>query len=400
LTVKSCFAIYVGQHHVTTPMNQSTEKKWPDSAVQAPPSAGRPNLVAPAGCGQRALFNSGTVAALLLFLALALTPPGSRGADSGNCLLCHKYPGLSQVAEDGTLRLCYVNEEIFNSSVHGKVTCQGCHTDIIKIPHDPAKKVDCLTECHIVEPTSSKNFSHKHAATFLAASVHSKYDENGKLKKYAEDYPECKDCHDNPLWRPMAFDKHQNAGISEKALGRCRVCHQSDEFIVRFYNHVTTRLHKIRNPKNLSEACGRCHNDPALVARHNLKTQAGLSYNDSFHGKAASFLDERIPDCLDCHVRKGESVHQMLSRKDPRAITHPANKSQTCSSADCHPNASPKLATYDVHAEFALDQSPGQFWVTVFFIFLTGTTLLPLMGIIFLDLLRRLFPTLVLRRRS
>jgi len=342
----------------------------------------------------------GGPAALLLLLLLGFFPLRPRGADVGNCLMCHKYPGLSRVTEEGVLRLCYVNEDLFNSSVHSKVSCQGCHTDIDQIPHNPAKKVDCLIECHIVEPTSEKKFSHEHAARFLSQSVHSKYDEDGKLKKYAEDYPECKDCHDNPLWRPMSFDKAQHAGVSEKAMGRCRVCHQSDDFIIRYYNHVTTRLHKIRNPKNIAEACGRCHNDPAMVARHNLRTQAGLSYNDSFHGKAASFLNERIPDCLDCHVRKGESVHQMLSHENPRAITHSDNKIQTCATTDCHSNASVKLATFDVHAEFKVGQSPGQFYFTAFFIFLTGCVLLPLMGIIFLDLLRRLFPNLVLRRRS
>ena len=380
-------------------MNRLTEETWLGSPQPASRSKGNLNPLEGSD-GSRAAGMGGSRAVVLLLFLMALFPIGSRAADVGNCLMCHKYPGLSLVTEDGALRLCYVNEENFNSSVHSKVTCQGCHTDVDKIPHDPAKKVDCLTQCHIDEPTTAKKFSHEHAERFLSQSVHSKYDPNGNLKEHAEDYPDCKGCNDNPLWRPMAFGTSQHAGMSESALGRCRVCHQSDEFIFRYYSHVTTRLHKIRNPKNIAEACGRCHNDPALVARHNLRTQAGISYNDSYHGKAASFLDERIPDCLDCHVRKGESVHQMLSRKNPRSITHADNKAQTCSSTDCHPNASAKLASYDVHAGFTLDKSPGQFYFTVFFIFLTGCTLLPLMAIIFLDLLRRLFPNLILRKRS
>jgi len=67
---------------------------------------------------------------------------------------------------------------------------------------------------------------------------------------------------------------------------------------------------------------------------------------------------------------------------------------------ECHPGSSPKLASYKVHAEFNLDQSPVQYYFTVFFIVLTGGTLLPLMGIIFLDCLRRLFPDAVIRRRK
>jgi hypothetical protein len=336
---------------------------------------------------------------LLPLLLFALTSAAD-AADIGNCLLCHKYPGMSRVDENGNLRLFYVNEDIFNNSVHAKVKCEGCHTDIKKVPHDPAKKVDCLIECHIIEPSTEKKFSHKDAEFYLAKSVHSKTDTNGDPKKYAEDMPTCKDCHDNPLYRPLSFFKKVRSGVSEASLGRCRVCHKKEEFIYRFYNHVTTRLHKSRNPLNIAEVCARCHNDPEIVARHNLATKAVYSYGETFHGKAARFLDERIPDCLDCHVRKGESVHQMLRHDDPMSSTYSANRSKICSNIDCHPSASPKFATYAVHAEFNKDQSPVQYYFTLFFIVLTGGTLLPLMGIIFLDCIRRIFPHAVIKRRK
>lgn len=335
---------------------------------------------------------------LILLLLLLIGPLHSYAADIGNCLLCHKYPGLSRIDEDGNLRLLFVNEEVFNNSVHARVKCEGCHPDVKKIPHDPAKKVDCLAQCHIKEPTTEKKFSHAEVAKFLAKSVHGELDHKQKPKKYTEDLPSCKNCHDNPLYRPISFFKTVRPGISETALGRCRVCHKKDEFIFMFYNHVTTRLHKIRSPKNIAEMCGRCHDNPELAARHNLSTRAAYSYGETFHGKAASFLDERIPDCLDCHVLRGRSIHQMLSRKDPNSITHENNKAEICSNLDCHPTASPKFSNYKVHAEFDLTQSPKQYYTRVFFIVITGGTLLPLMGIMFLDLIRRLFPNAALKR--
>jgi hypothetical protein len=146
--------------------------------------------------------------------------------------------------------------------------------------------------------------------------------------------------------------------------------------------------------------CARCHDDTALVARHGLSTKAVFSYGETFHGKAARFLDERVPDCLDCHVNKGESVHQMIGHKDPLSSVHEKNKGKVCATIDCHPNASPKLASYGVHSEFNLTQSPVQYFFTFFFIVLTGGTLLPLMGIIFLDLLRRFFPHATIGRRK
>jgi hypothetical protein len=324
----------------------------------------------------------------------------ANASDIGNCLLCHKYPGISRIDEKGTLRLFYVNEDIFNNSVHSRVKCDGCHTDIKKIPHDSAKKVDCMVECHIVEPSTEKKFSHKDAEEFLSRSVHSKTDKDGKPKKFTEDMPTCKNCHDNPLYRPLSFFKKVRYGVSEASLGRCRVCHKKEEFIYRFYNHVTTRLHKSRNPLNISEVCSRCHNNTEIVARHDLSTKAVYSYGETFHGKAARFLDERVPDCLDCHVRRGESVHQMLSNEDPLSSTHANNRSKICTNIDCHPSASPKFASYSVHAEFNSEQSPVQYYFTLFFIVLTGGTLLPLMGIIFLDCVRRLFPNAVIKRRK
>ncbi len=333
---------------------------------------------------------------LILIVSLAIT--SSHAADIGNCLLCHKYPGISRVDEEGKLRLFYVNESIFNNSVHAKVKCEGCHVDITKIPHDVAKKVDCLVECHIVEPSSEKKFSHKDVETFISKSVHGSVDEKGEEKEFIEDYPVCKDCHDNPLYRPLSFFKKVRPGISEASLGRCRVCHKKDEFIYRFYNHVTTRLHKSRNPINIAQVCARCHDNPQIVARHGMSTKAVFSYGETFHGKAARFLDERVPDCLDCHVNKGESVHQMLSKKDPASSTHDNNRGKICTNIDCHPSASPKLAKYGVHNEFNLTQSPVQYYFTAFFIVLTGGTLLPLMFVILLDIIRRFFPNATIKR--
>jgi hypothetical protein len=345
--------------------------------------------------------NTGLYISLLLIpLLLCVFISASFAADIGNCLLCHKYPGISRVDEEGQMKLYYVNEDIFNNSVHAKVKCEGCHVDVTKIPHDPAKKVDCLIECHIIEPSSEKKFSHKDVETFITESVHGRIDAEGKEKKYIDDMPTCKDCHDNPLYRPISFFKRVRPGISDESLGRCRVCHKKEEFIYRFYNHVTTRLHKSRNPLNIAEVCGRCHDDAELVARHGLSTKAVFSYGETFHGKAAKFLDERIPDCLDCHVRKGTSVHQMLSNDDPESSIHKDNRAKICTNMDCHPTASPKFASYSVHAEFNLVQSPIQYFFTVFFIVLTGGTLLPLMGIIFLDIVRRFFPHATIGRRK
>ncbi len=354
--------------------------------------------------GKKIVFKLISWSAFLSFIILLslviFSPSDSFSADIGNCLLCHKYPGLSRIDEKGNFRLLYINEEIFNTSVHASVKCGDCHIDIKKIPHGESKKVDCLTECHITEPSTETKFSHKEVQEYLDKSVHSKMDKFGDPKKYVEDMPVCKSCHDNPLYRPLSFFKGMRYGVSEDAMARCRVCHKKDAFIFKFYNHVTGRLHRTRNPLNIAEVCARCHDNPSKMARHGLSPKVVFAYGETFHGKAAKYLDERIPDCLDCHVKRRESVHQMLSKEDPRSATNVNQKGKICSNVDCHPKASTKLAKYGVHAEFSLERSPILYFITLFFIVLTGGTLVPLMVIILLDLLRRLFPDVTITRRK
>lgn len=330
---------------------------------------------------------------------LAFSAP-LQAADIENCLLCHKYPGMSRIDQDGKFRLFYVNEHTYNQTVHSRTKCQDCHKDIKKIPHENVKKVDCLTQCHIEEPTSEQKFSHQSVAKFLEASVHGEIDRNGRRKKHPEDLPGCKDCHENPLYRPLSFYKTVQPGISEAALGRCRVCHKKDEFIYRFYNHVTTRLHTTRSPLNVAEVCERCHDDPRLIERHDLKLKAVESYYQTFHGKAARFRAEAIPSCLDCHINRGQSVHQMLRSDNPQSITYEKNRFQACSMTECHPTASPALADYQVHPTFSPKIHPWQFYFAGLFILLAGGTLLPLMGILLFDITRKIFPNISLRRKK
>lgn len=354
------------------------------------------------GASGAALPGDGAPAVLVTDPAGAIVAGGApRWTGTGDCLLCHRNRGLAAIEEDGTQRLFFVGEDTYERSVHAKVDCQGCHEDVDEIPHEKAEKVDCLRECHIVEPTREKRFSHAPASAELASSAHSPVEADGTPREHSEDYPTCKDCHEDPMYRPLSFFKKARPGISDRAVGRCRVCHESDDFIVAYYNHVTTRLHRSRSPKAIAAVCSRCHDDPAFGRRHGLAAQAVVSYEATFHGKAASYLDESVPDCLDCHVVAGESVHHMLSRSDEASSTHPDRKAELCSQEECHPDVSPRAAAYDVHAEFRPDENPVLFWFTVFFRVIAGGTLLPLCGLILLDLLRRTFPhaVLVLRRR-
>jgi cytochrome b subunit of formate dehydrogenase len=138
--------------------------------------------------------------------------------------------------------------------------------------------------------------------------------------------------------------------------------------------------------------CGSCHGDAALARRHNLPDVVS-SYRETYHGKAVQFGSRRAPDCMDCHVREGESVHAMHGRNDPRSSVHTANKAATCRTAECHPGAGSALAGFRVHADRDPARHPLEFAVGLFFVVATLGLLLPILTLSVLGLIRELFPS-------
>ena len=312
--------------------------------------------------------------------------------DRIDCLICHKYRGLSRVDEQGNFRLFYINNDLFMNSPHRRNECQECHTDIEEIPHVKVGKVDCTQQCHIVEPSGDGYFSHKTIAKILAKSAHGKLDAEGKPKPHQEDYPGCKDCHDQPLYRPLsAFKGVAKHGVSKRSISRCKSCHESGNFAEDFYEHVTSRLHKTRFSLEITEVCAKCHQDPEFMKRHELDDVI-TTYKHTFHGKMLEMGSERTADCIDCHVVEGESNHLIESRDVATSSIHKDNVGRTCMASDCHTTASPNLAGFQTHVTYDREKYPLQFYMLVFFKALMALVMYFFLALIFFELMRRLFP--------
>lgn len=329
---------------------------------------------------------------LLSVVALMLLSLPAYSADELNCVLCHKHRGLSRIDENGTFRLFYINQELFESGPHRRNKCKDCHTDIDRIPHKPAKKVDCTQQCHVVEPSGQARFSHKVIAETLAKSVHSKIDENGEFKLHKEDYPDCKSCHDQPLYRPFSiFKGEKRPGVSKRSVSRCKTCHRTGDFAEDFYEHVTTRLHKSRFPMETVEVCAKCHQDEEFRKRHELDDVI-TTYKETFHGKLLTLGSERTPDCIDCHVVAGENSHLIEAKDTATSAVNKNNLSSTCRSSECHEKAGPMLAGFQTHVTYDREKYPLQFYMLMFFKALMAMVLYFFLTLIFLELMRRLFP--------
>src|SRR5512146_2233033 len=83
------------------------------------------------------------LAGMLLLVSRALAD------DDNPCFACHGEKTFTTKRGNRTVSL-YVDAKKFSSSVHGSLTCTGCHADLEgkELPHDvPLAKVEC-GRCH------------------------------------------------------------------------------------------------------------------------------------------------------------------------------------------------------------------------------------------------------------
>ncbi|AEI15639.1 multiheme C-type cytochrome [Flexistipes sinusarabici DSM 4947] len=339
------------------------------------------------------------VLCVFIFLFLLIATNSVFAADDENCILCHKYRGLARVDDTGETRLFYVNEDLYQSSVHARIKCTECHSEIEKIPHKTGTKVDCMNECHLTEPTSEKRFSHKGVEKALKNSIHNPDNKYVNNNDDPEDFPKCIDCHTNPLFKPLNIYKNVTSeGLNPKALARCALCHEDENFVKYFYNHVSHRLHRSRNSQEILNMCQNCHKKEELAEKHELKN-AVETYLDTFHGKAVKFDYHGAPDCIDCHVKMNKSAHSIKSYENPESAVHESNRWKTCARPSCHPDAGPGMGEVRMHVVIDKKLYPYEYYTALGFTILTLGAFIPLIIVLVLELIRDLFPNLSLKKR-
>ncbi len=308
---------------------------------------------------------------LFCFILLGVLYSGGLQAfvDEEGCLLCHKYPKMGRVTEEGTRRSYYVIPHVFGKTVHRNVPCRDCHTNIKELPHREVKTgVTCDAECHSVKnPATGKNFSHKPIYEVYRKSVHGR----DKIEEGLEaDKPYCISCHTNPLYNPG------EKSIPKRIADRCVVCHEDRTFVEAWYNHTSRRIRDIkRSSAEIVTLCSSCHGDKKLIERHMKAATEGdkelgrkfavasESYDNSFHGKVTRYGFSEAANCLDCHADYDNyylSVHDIRPSRDPLSPVHDERRYKTCQR--CHTYANENYATIDPHPTKDRESNPFVFW--------------------------------------
>jgi len=296
-------------------------------------------------------FKSGLMVLIgILFCAGIVFAQSDAAPDEENCLICHRYPSLGRYDEGGNKRVYYINDQLYAHSVHGKLRCKSCHVDLDKIPHEDVKKVDCSTECHIKDPSSNREFSHRRMVGIYQNSVHGQG--TGEQKRFPEDRPTCTYCHGNRTYNPYAGFWGKSEELSRETLARCQGCHTDKDWTKNIYAHFTHRMRRRRTQNEIIQLCTSCHEDSQKMARHGI--EAISTFKDTFHWTLVKYDVQNAPDCITCHVPVGYSTHEIQQRTDPVSPLYKNNRVKTCSNQggiqNCHPGATAQFAEGRVHA--------------------------------------------------
>jgi len=223
-----------------------------------------------------------SITALFVFLSLCLLshPSWPQDVDDNtSCLECHGEEDMTGDIRGEELSI-FVDDEVFQASIHADMSCIGCHQDIEELPHDDElERVDC-----------------------------------GQ-------------CHDDMLDR-FSQTVHGIAAIEreDRLAATCASCHSTHSILPSTDPSSTTYI------TNIPAMCGRCHKEGTeMTATHDIHQHDVLSnYSMSIHGEGL-FKQGLIVTavCTSCH-----GVHDILSHQHPASKINKNNISQTC--MQCH----------------------------------------------------------------
>ena len=301
-----------------------------------------------------------------LFMVVTSAEALERHPDPDGCLACHALPGLDFIDEEGVLRSSTIDTSHYFSSLHGSVPCKDCHRKIRDYPHKVENgEVDCAEACHVEEPSGGEPYSHKPVVDEYLGSAHGEGWSKGltggnRLQEVREQSnPSCRKCHINEAYigeKDMQKFKQEFAHVETE----CGTCHPGKVWLNRFGGHLLRRFIGTRwSKQDHNISCNACHADQVLMAKVEIKDEAGEkqsvgprfilaseSYRTTLHSRLLESGVEEGASCIDCHA-PGGLKHEIRRDEDPRASTHNKKLAKTCAAEACH-----GFATHPLNSAF------------------------------------------------
>ena len=350
-----------------------------------------------AGYTQAVCLGCHSYAAPAAASAPAASAPVAASPDDA-CLSCHGQPGLSMTLGDGETLSLYVDQSVFDHSVHGnKLLCTDCHTSITGYPHPNVdiagsreyslSQYEVCKQCHFEEYTKTLDSAHYKALSQGDLQAPICTDCHGVHNISLPDQPKtkisttCSKCHAD-VYTQYAQSVHGEALIEDNNtdVPVCTDCHS-----VHIIQDPTTATFRIDSV----QLCSNCHGNAKLMQKYGISTNVVQSYLQDFHGATVALVGKQNKDiwtstavCTDCH-----GVHDIKAVTDANSSVIKANLLVTCQK--CHPDANTNFpSAWLSHYQPSVNQAPMVFLVQWFYKLMIPFILIGLSAHILLDLWR------------
>jgi len=201
------------------------------------------------------------------------------GMANKDCMSCHQVESLKS-SKDG--RSLYVDIKDYEASIHNKIACSQCHSEVnassVRPCQSITKKVDC-SSCHDAVSIEYKQSTH--------GMLSAKNDPNA---------PVCSECH-----------------------GTHKILSKTNPLSRTF-------------PTNIPALCAQCHREgeKAAVRYKGVEKEIIESYTESIHGKGLMKSGLTVTaTCTACHT-----AHRELPHTNPNSSINKKNVAATC--GKCH----------------------------------------------------------------
>ena len=344
-------------------------------------------------------FLTFTLGALALLLALTASQAGAKplpqaGVSNESCLKCHADPGLTFQLEDGESVSLYIDQTVFEDSIHGKLgyACVQCHTDLDGYPHPEFSALDrrdlslalydACFKCHSGQYERTLDSVHERALesgnrqAAICTDCHGAHNTQQLTDPRTDELLAdarlnipitCSKCH-NAIYGKYLTSVHGNALINEnnRDVPTCIDCHG-----VHNIEDPTTSRFRLLSP----EICAKCHTDPNIMDKYGISTDVLNTYVADFHGTTVTIFEKVSPDsptnkavCYDCH-----GVHDIQNISDPQSgLEFRQNLLKRCQV--CHPDATANFSgAWLSHYIPSRQHNPLVYYVNLFYsIFIPG----------------------------
>lgn len=259
------------------------------------------------------------LAAALACLCLAPPPAAAAAVSDADCQMCHGDKSLRSSADNRSL---YVEPGAHAGSVHAKLSCAGCHSDVRELPHDNRLvRVSC-TRCHTDQREAIRASAHGGAGARAEASCRNCHGTHDVRHVDKAGHAMCARCHEGAV---REYDASLHAVAIRKGdpdASTCHDCHGSTHGVKSHLDPASPVHHD-----NLAKTCGRCHADRKLMAKRKITIPEAVQlFEKSVHGRAGN---QKAASCNDCH-----ESHRLKRATDPASSIYRLNIPNTC--GKCH----------------------------------------------------------------